>query len=86
VRPSPNGEKMGRREHGGSSHLGEGTTLVARPNSQCGAALRWWGWSEKQRGGGVAHGVLWSEDGGGGEGNRGALVLGSSLLSGGGER
>jgi hypothetical protein len=47
------GEKeMGRREHGGSSYLEEGTVSVARPNSQCGTALRWWEQSKKQRGGG----------------------------------
>jgi hypothetical protein len=34
VSPSPNGGEMGRREHGSSSHLGEGMTLVARLNSR----------------------------------------------------
>jgi hypothetical protein len=44
--------EMGRREHGGGSHLREGTASVVRPNFRSGAALRRWGWSEKQRGGG----------------------------------
>jgi hypothetical protein len=57
---------MGRREHDGSSHLREGTASVAWPSSRCGAALQWWGRSEKQQGGGFARGVLRSEDGGGG--------------------
>jgi hypothetical protein len=80
--------EMGRRERDGGSHLGEGTASVAWLNARCRAALRWWGRSEKQQGGGFARGVLRSEDGGwgGGEGNRGAVASGGSLLSGGGAR
>jgi hypothetical protein len=32
ARPSPTGEKMGRRAHDDSSYLGVGTTSAARPN------------------------------------------------------
>jgi hypothetical protein len=52
VRAEPKWEKWGAGGARGSSHLGEGTTSVVRPNSRWGAALRQWGRSKKQRGGG----------------------------------
>jgi hypothetical protein len=85
VRPSPNRGEMGRREHGGSSHLGVGMASVARPNSQCGGRAPMVGAVGKAMGRGVLPvGCFKARTEGGG--NQGVAASGGSLLSRGGAR